>query len=198
MKPITVIGLAVLLLFSSCSGSLYSHYPYVKQAKKPARENTRQRSRITRVPGSFLQHKLPEPAGMGLPVDTARAAIPPAIRPVKAIPAVYHPGTVAPADSTLAAEPGVNKKAKLAFWGSFVTIGSIALAFISPWLLIVTVLLNILMVIYAFWAIREIRTSGEYGRPKAEFALFLMVPMLLLTIGIAIFLLTCSGWLCVL
>lgn len=74
----------------------------------------------------------------------------------------------------------VNTNSKIAFWSSVGAIATIGGAvFLTELFLIITPVLALLAFVFAIVALRQIKHSGEYGKPKAEFALFVAIPMLL-------------------
>lgn len=52
---------------------------------------------------------------------------------------------------------------------------------------------TLLAFIFSIIALRQIKRTGEYGQPKADFALILSVPIILITLSVLIFLVAQGG-----
>lgn len=188
---ISVIALAL----SSCTGGLYSHYPKVKrqQVTKPIAEKVEigkstLKAEQLNSKGIIRQiASLPEPE---------KAVITLPLKPLENQQVKnFHQQKVGENDSaTLPTAEVVNKNAKIAFWSSIGILGSIAAAgAFGGFFLFFAPLFALIAFIFAIIALRQIKRTGEYGKPKAEFALILSVPILLIALSVLIFLVAQGG-----
>jgi hypothetical protein len=172
-----------LLLFAGCASGVYSHYPKVKhQAKSEGHQPTQtkkqflvietlelkrvEKQTIAIIPptkADFILVNQPYTTSKQITKPTQRAAI---------------EGDGRPRDAT-----HYNKNAKVAFAAA---IGALAFLggglLIHPAFLIAMFLCTLLAFVKGIKAIRKIMKTGEYGRYKAEFALYVAIPLLFLSI----------------
>jgi hypothetical protein len=184
IKIQAVFWLLILLLTASCSGSVYSHYPKVKskqagqETAKPVLlkkfESLASKTTVLGLQlGSDSLFGLNTFVGVVIPVKNKTSKVKKADKKETVITGNGRPDDVTP----------VNKKAKVAFWFSIAALGSlIAGLSISLVFIALMVLCAVFAFIYAIKALKRIKNTGEYGRPKAEFALFVSIPLLLFTL----------------
>jgi hypothetical protein len=171
-----VIILFLMLLLASCSLSKYGHYP--KGEKNNEKKTVLKRKNIVfnKQPYSIEPLKFAKSAFVVVvPKPYLEADISFKNTPKELL---LPPGDGKPKDATK-----TNKKAKLAFTSSIVALGSLAAGIIiSPIFLLVMLLFAVVAFIYSIIALKQIKRTGEYGRAKAEFALYSSIPILVLSI----------------
>lgn len=180
----------IIVLFASCSGGLYSHYPKVKHQVK---ERSIPENRVEKV--ELSQEILPAKGistssiVISSPSEIERKSFETSLLLPKQGNAPTHKiaveGDGRPKDAT-----HTNKNAKTAFIAS---IGALAFLgagiLIHPAFLIGMFLCTLVAFVKGIQAIRKIMKTGEYGRYKAEFALYVAIPLLFLSIvGIIVYL----------
>lgn len=180
----------IIVLLASCSGGIYCHYPKVKHQ---AKEKNISENRAEKI---VLSQEILPAKGISAPTITISSPTKIDIKSFE-IPLSLPKQINAPTHKTAIEGDGrprdathYNKNAKIAFVAA---IG--ALAFLGAGLLIHPVFLigmflcTLLAFIKGIKAIRKIMKTGEYGRYKAEFALYVAIPLLFLSIvGIIVYL----------
>lgn len=169
---------------ASCSSGVYSHYPKAKKQKattaakkddlglKKIRFNQVLLSIQKRNVFTFSTHEIARISVDNTIIEKDLIGI--KISEKEGIP----PGDGKPRDVTQ-----TNKKAKRAFVSSILALGSLAAGLIvSPIFLLVMLPFAVLAFIYSIIALKQIKRTGEYGRTKAEFALYSSIPILVLSI----------------
>ncbi len=189
--------LSTIIVFtvSSCTGGLYSHYPKVKK-QVVAKETAKEEAERPIVIAEQLKAKEITQQIISLPVpQKVEIDLPPKLiqnRPIK----FFTKQNTVENDSIipLPATDVVNKNAKIAFWSAIGILGSgaAALAFSGFFALLIPVF-TLLAFIFSIIALRQIKRTGEYGQPKADFALILSVPILLIALSVLIFLVAQGG-----
>ena len=180
----------IIVLFASCSGGLYSHYPKVKHQDKEKNipENRAEKVELSKeiLPAKGISTSS---ITISSSIEIERKSFEESLILPKQISAPTHKtaieGDGRPKDAT-----HTNKNAKIAFVSS---IGALAFLgagiLIHPAFLIAMFLCTILAFVKGIQAIRKIMKTGEYGRYKAEFALYVAIPLLFLSIvGIIVYL----------
>lgn len=188
--------LSTIIVFtvSSCAGGLYSHYPKVKKqviVKGTAKEVAErpilmaEQLKSKEITQQIISLPVPQKAEIILFSKSLQD------QQVKN----FIEQKVGEKDNTLSDTiDAVNKNAKIAFWGAIATLGSgaAAMAFGEFFILLIP-FFALLAFIFAIIALRQIKRTGEYGKPKAELALILSVPILIICI-VVLFALYLNGW----
>ena len=180
----------IIVLLTSCSGGLYSHYPKVKHQ---AKEKDIPENRAEKI--VLAQETLP---AKGISAPTITIFSPTKIDIKSFETPLSSPKQInAPTQKTAVEGDGrpkdathTNKNAKTAFIAS---IGALAFLgagiLIHPAFLIAMFLCTLVAFVKGIQAIRKIMKTGEYGRYKAEFALYVAIPLLFLSsVGIIVYL----------
>lgn len=93
-------------------------------------------------------------------------------------------------------EVKVNTQAKIAFWSAVGVLTAVfaSIAFSGFFVLLIPIL-SILCLVFGIIALKRIKKTGEYGKPKAEFALFIGIPFLLasLIFGLSLYIFLQNG-----
>lgn len=188
MKAFLAIVLLSLFL-GSCASGVYSHYPKGKKYKKP-------KARINRT-GFSKQHYSVNQLIVRKHIELQIGSDTLGLLPENCVPQrvdvllskrVTKPlGDGKPKDATQ-----TNKKAKKAFISSIIALGSMVAGItLAPFFLGLMVLFAAIAFYYSYRALKEIKRTGEFGRTKAEFALYTSIPILILSIfGLIAFLMS--------
>lgn len=178
---VLLVSVILFLLVSSCSTGLYSHYP---KSKKINEKQVQLQSQpvFKKKYYSYNQLSLKENK-IGFELDSQFDVIVGRVP----LPTLYNshqvgklipPGDGKPKDAT-----HTNKKAKRAFVSSIIALGSLVAGItVAPFFLIIMVVFAAIAFYYSAKALKEIKRTGEYGKPKAEFALYSSISILVLSI----------------
>lgn len=177
----------VIVLLSSCSTGVYSHYPKAKRGaitRKIATSAFKKQTLTTHSLGYSSQLKQTESFSPHLNRHIAHPIV---SKPTQTAKRQNAPLGDKPRDAT-----PTNKKAKKAFWSAAIALGSLAAGIsLSPWFLLIMIPFAVLALINALKARKQIKQTGEYGWNKTVFALFVSIPILVLTIvGVLAYLLS--------
>lgn len=169
---------AIILLLTSCTGGLYSHYPKVKHTPTPKQ-------------AILHKHTIRTTEAIGAKQITFQAnTIDNSIKyplegPVLLSPKKNTTTTAAPPKRTPADVTPTNGDAKFALVAAIGALGTFVLGIaINPILLIVSFVCALAALYFGRKALRQIRKTGEYGRRKAEFAVMVAIPILIFTLAI--------------
>lgn len=176
-------SLLVVFCASSCSVGSYSHYPKAKKQK--VKTATKKRvSGFEKIDFNQVSISIQKRNVFTFSThEIARVAIENNIAEkelmgLKTSEKESPPGDGKPRDVTQ-----TNKKAKRAFISSIIALGSLAAGLtVSPIFLLVMLPFAVLAFIYSIIALKQIKRTGEYGRTKAEFALYSSIPIIVLSI----------------
>lgn len=183
------LGLVLISLFVlGCSGKRYGHYGYTK---KKTTTNVEKRKLKPKEHQKLLALKKVEILPKTIPTEITlkpkvvnnKPTNSSALHNTSVVRNIYGDVEADLIKSDSIAEPRVNTYSKIAFWSAIGTLGAgvAALAFGEFFFLLIPVL-ALVALIFGVIALRQIKRTGEYGRPKAEFALFVAIPFLLATI----------------
>lgn len=185
----------ITLLLASCTGGLYSHYPKVKkqQATKEVTKKEVEEKPILVVEQLKSKETTQQIVILAEPKKAEITLLPKPLQnqQVKS----FAKRKVGENDSTtLPTTDVVNKNSKIAFWSAIATLGSgaAAMAFGEFFILLIP-FFALLAFIFAIIALRQIKRTDEYGKPKAEFALIISLPIILITLSVLIFLVAQGG-----
>ncbi len=173
----------ILVFFTSCSGGLYTHYPKVRQQAKEKNLPEKQFDKIT------LKHETLPTKRISIPSATVQSPIKIEIEQSQ-LPLIPQKQINAPTQKTAITGDGrprdathYNKNAKVAFVAAIGALTFfVAGLLIHPAFLIAMFLCTLLAFVKGIKAIRKIMKTGEHGRYKAEFALYVAIPLLFLSI----------------
>ncbi len=185
----------ITLLLASCTGGLYSHYPKVKKQQTTKEATKKEVEEKPIVIAEQLKSKEITQQIISLPVPQKADIILFSKSLQDQQVKNFIEQKVGEKDNTLSDTiDAVNKNAKIAFWSAIATLGSgaAAMAFGEFFILLIP-FFALLAFIFAIIALRQIKRTGEYGKPKADFALILSVPIILITLSVLIFLVAQGG-----
>ena len=173
--------LLFLLVFTSCAGGLYSRYPKAKRSAQKSVLPHKEEKRQLTVTDSLRHKTIPQ---VLVAIDEPVKAEIQLLQPTKVntvtipqnTPVIMGDGR--PRDAT-----HTNKDAKRAFIAAIGALGFFAGGLlVHPAFLIAMFLCALLALVKGIKAVRRIMKTGEYGRYKAEFALYVAIPLLFLTL----------------
>jgi len=168
----------------SCTSGVYQHYP---KAKK---QHTQKLNKKRRIVFEKRHYSL-----TSLSIKKYPIAIPPSGIYRKELEdntlekncceaTVAKKTTIPPSDGRPKDLTQTNKKAKISFASSIIALGSLAAGIaLAPILLLVMIPFAVLAFIYSIIALKQIKRTGEYGKTKAEFALYSSIFILVLSIA---------------
>lgn len=166
----------VFFLVSSCTSTRYGRYPkakrlnHTKSVRKPISKKVFA-SEVTKYKIQSLPVELDNTIGLVNPSN-------PLEHNVQSVAKAKPKGDDKPRDVT-----PTNKNAKRAFISSIIALGSLTAGiFIAPFFLLLMIAFAAIAFVYSIIALKQIKRTGEYGRTKAEFALYSSIPILVLSI----------------